>query len=52
MHTFWCILMESKTMRVAQRDLPIKDHFNFSSYKVVGIQKGEHNISIAGGNWE
>ena len=20
-----------------------KDHFNFSSYKVVGIQKGEHN---------
>ena len=33
-----------------------KDHFNLSSYEVVGIYynglKGEHNISIAGGNWE
>ena len=27
-----------------------KDHFNFSSYKVVGFQ--EHNVSIVGGNWE
>ena len=28
---YWCTIMESKTMRVAQRDLIAKDHFNFSS---------------------
>ena len=34
-------------MRVAQRDLPQ----NFSSYIVVGIQKGEHsNNKVATGN--
>ena len=45
---FWCLVMESKTMRVSQRDLPRIT----STIRVVGIQKGEHNISIVGGNWE
>ena len=44
MHTF---LVHKNTMRVAKRDLP-----RITCRNLLYGQKGKHNISIVGGNWE
>ena len=46
---FWYIMMESKTMRVAQRDLPTS---TFQAIKLLESRKVSIIISIVGGNWE